>query len=361
MCAMVMNAEAEKWSRRCESALRRYMKHGAAANLGPALRPGRQAAASSNRHLKTNIIKRNQVAAGLKKNVSESTKLLREQTRQIMSDQEKERKKTSLQLQNEVAQTLLAINIGLWALKKAAQASSLDFSKELANTQRLVRESLKRVNGQEEERKRISLELHDVVTQLLSGINAQLANLKKDAASNTNGIKRKISAAQRLVKKSVDVLHRFARELRPAVLDDFGLVPALHSFLKGFIKETGIQASLTAVRGLEKLSDTKRIVLYRVAQEALKNVARHAKASRVDVSVERLPAAVRMRVLDNGLGFDVTKEAQSKKGRHGGLLGMRERVEMVGGAFAIESAPGKGTVILACVPFRAAVKERVLP
>ncbi len=92
----------------------------------------------------------------------------------------------------------------------------------------------------------ISRELHDVIAQTLTGINVRLAALKKESTLNNKDLQRNIASTQRLVEKSVDIVHRFARELRPAVLDDLGLIPALHSFMKDFTKRTGVRVSLTA-------------------------------------------------------------------------------------------------------------------
>ena len=212
---------------------------------------------------------------------------------------------------------------------------------------------------QEAERKRISRELHGIVTQLLSGINVRLANLKVEVAANAKGLGQKIAYTQRLVEKSVDNVHRLARELRPAVLDDLGLIPALHSLLKELTKETGLQVSFTASAGLEELSHARRAVFYRVAQEALANVARHAHSTRVEVSIRRLPGAALMRIQDDGKAFDVAHLLQAGKSQCLGLLGMRERLEMVGGQLAVESAPGKGTTVIAQIPLAKGRKEHV--
>jgi len=225
----------------------------------------------------------------------------------------------------------------------------LEQSRRLQEQLRLLSRRL--LTAQEEERKRISRELHDVIAQMLTGINVWLATLKIEATSNTKGLSEKISRTQRLVEKSVDIVHRFARELRPAVLDDLGLIPALHSFMKSFTKETGIRVSLTAFAGVEKLSNAKRTVLYRVAHEALTNVARHAQASRVEAGIRRLPKAVCMQIKDNGKGFELKRVLFVSKCKRLGLLGIRERVEMVGGKFTVESVPGKGTTLRAQIPF----------
>jgi signal transduction histidine kinase len=161
---------------------------------------------------------------------------------------------------------------------------------------------------------------------------------------------RNITRTQRSVEKAVDVVHKFARELRPAMLDDVGLVPALHVFMKGFVKETGIRVSLSAFAGIEGEAIDKRIVFYRVAQEALTNVSRHARASQVEVSIQKLGGAVCMKIKDNGKGLPAESGRPCKKSKRLGLLGMRERLEMAGGNFTIESVPGKGTTLTAQIP-----------
>jgi PAS domain S-box-containing protein len=216
-----------------------------------------------------------------------------------------------------------------------------------AQLRHLSRQVLK---AQEEERKRISRELHDVIAQTLTGINVRLANLKKEAAYNTKGLGRKIARTQQLVEHSVNIVHQFARELRPTALDDLGLIPALHTFMKGFKQETGIQVSLSAEDAVEQVDGDQRTVLYRVAQEALHNIARHAHAGHAHVIIQKQAGAVCLKIEDDGKGFEAERAAPSKKDRRLGLLGMRERVEMVNGRFRIESTPGKGTTIIAEVP-----------
>ena len=151
----------------------------------------------------------------------------------------------------------------------------------------------------------------------------------------------------------MNIVHQFAGQLRPPALDDLGLIPALHSYMKDFAKRTGLPIRFTSfTRGrIEQLDSDKRTVLYRVAQEALTNVARHAQASLVKVSIQKLRGVIRMEIKDNGKSFEVQGVLSAKRNKGLGLLGMRERVEMVGGRFAVESAPGKGTTIRAEIPF----------
>src|SRR5580692_5601153 len=236
------------------------------------------------------------------------------------------------------------------ALKKSEHHYSQLLEKSERLQEQLRRLSRQVLSAQEEERKEISRELHDVIAQTLTGINVRLAALKKEAAINTKGLDRNIASTQRLVEKSVNIVHQFARELRPAVLDDLGLIPALHSFVKLFSKRTRIRVHLKVFAGVEQLDTTSRTVLFRVAQEALTNVSRHAHASRVEVSIQKLADGIYMKIKDDGKSFEVDHMVHSRGRKHLGLLGMRERLEMVGGLFDVESAPGKGTTITAHIP-----------
>ena len=244
------------------------------------------------------------------------------------------------------------------SLKQSQQKQSESLEKACHMQEQLRYLSRQVLTAQEEERKRISRELHDVIAQTLTGINVHLALLKKEAEINTKGIGPKIAGTQRLVEESLHIVHSFARELRPTILDDLGLIPALHSFTKSFAESTGIRIHLKVIADVEKLDSPKRTILYRVAQEALANVARHAKASRVDVSILKLSRAICLTIKDDGKSFQVERILHAKKNKRLGLIGMRERVEMVGGSFAVESAPGKGTTIHARIPFNIRTKKQ---
>ena len=379
--ASIMKHKGGALVRPYQAALRRYLKRGPAASLKPAMKLGRQAVAMGLETLDLALIHERAllILMPLAGTPAARTRMIKK-ARKFFAE--------SIVAMEETHRSALEANVHLSRLNQGLSQRTLDLAtsnrqlkKEIARRQtveetlrkselhsrrlldhsRRLQEQLRHLSrrillAQEEERKRISRELHDVIAQMLTGINLRLATLKRDAVANTKGLSQKISRTQRLVERSVDRVHRFARELRPAVLDDLGLVPALHSYLKIFAEETGIRASLTALRGLEKLSGAKRTVLYRVAQEALTNVACHAQASRVTVAIQRLASVIRMKIQDNGKAFDVEQAMHAKGAPHLGLLGMRERVEMVGGKFAIESKPGKGTTILARIPFHAGDK-----
>ncbi len=223
---------------------------------------------------------------------------------------------------------------------------------ELSHLQKAKLRDLSRqiLHAQEEERKRISRELHDVIAQALVGINVHVAALRKWGTEDADRFKREIDATQSLVEKSVEIVHQFSLELRPTVLDDLGLIPALQALMKNYMEETGVRVSLKVFAGIEQCGGPIRTALYRVIQESLTNVARHAKASQVQVSIHSDKDAIVMDIEDNGTGFEVT-EGLSGKGRNRlGLLGMRERIEMVGGTFELESGAARHTTIRVRIP-----------
>lgn len=362
-------------SRRYETALQKHLKQGARAPLQPARALGRRAVAvgldtlelvriheqalvtllplGDSTHSKEGMIKRagmffaeavtpieetHRSALEANARLNQVNQTLRQSTADLVA--------SNRQLKQEIKQRQVVEK----ALRKSEQHHS-----QLLEQSRLLQDQLRNLShqllcAQEEERKKISRELHDEIAQTLTGINVRLATLKTEAAINTKGLQKKITSTQQLVEKSVDIVHRFARELRPTVLDDLGLIPALHSFVRSFARRTGLSVHLTAFAEVEKLSGAKRTVLYRIAQEALTNVAKHAQATRVEVSIRKLPDAVCMEVKDNGKSFQVQRVLHAKRNHRLGLLGMRERVEMVGGSFSIESAPGQGTAIRAKLP-----------
>ncbi len=213
------------------------------------------------------------------------------------------------------------------------------------------------ITAQEEERREISRELHDDVVQTLVGINVELSALGKGASVGLKALKAKIARTQRLVTNSVNAVHRFARELRPAVLDDLGLIPALNAYTKSLSERKKLKIHLSAFAGVEALGSAKRTVLFRVAQEALTNVARHAQATMVSMNIREIKGSIRMEVTDNGKSFAVEKTLLTHSRNRLGLVGMRERVEMVGGSLSIISVKGKGTTVRAEIPFDADTKK----
>lgn len=217
--------------------------------------------------------------------------------------------------------------------------------------QKLLRDFSHRIlNVQEEERKRISRELHDVIAQNLVGIQVHLELLTRIGDTDHESARQQIARTRKIVEDAVDTVHNFARELRPTMLDDLGLIPALQAYLKEFMSETGIRVSLHASTEIGQPGATERTVLYRIAQEALANIARHSKASSAEISVEFLDGILRMSIKDDGQGFLPDGKPGSKKSVRLGLIGMKERAEMIGGTFRLESSPGGPTTVYVEIP-----------
>jgi len=255
-----------------------------------------------------------------------------------------------------LTQEILQRKVAEGALKQSERhyADLFEQSKSMQNHLRLLSRQI--LTAQEEERKIISRELHDVIAQTLTGINIRLATLRKEAVQNVKGLDRNITRTQQLVEKSVNIVHQFARELRPAVLDDLGLIPALQTLLNAFMARTGIRTRMVASGGVESLDFDRRTVLFRVAQEALTNVARHAHASRAEIRIKKLSGSMCMSIHDDGRSFDAQRPLLAHGVPRLGLLGMRERLEMVDGRLDIDSSPGRGTTITARIPIETSAR-----
>jgi signal transduction histidine kinase len=219
----------------------------------------------------------------------------------------------------------------------ARAATAVDLS------QRVSRDAVRRVvEGQELERKRLSRELHDETGQALASILLGLKPLEEATSGET---REAVVALRELVVSTLQDVRRLAVELRPAALDDLGLVPAIER-LAGSIGEGGVQVDVEARIGDARLPEAVETTLYRIIQEAVTNVVKHADARRLSITLVRRDGAVVAIVEDDGTGFD--PGAAESGGL--GLVGMRERLALVGGTLRIEAAAGTGTTIAAEVP-----------
>ena len=199
------------------------------------------------------------------------------------------------------------------------------------------------LRAQEEERKRVARDLHDEVNQALTAILLRLQALMQDAHSAE--VERELSQLKRLVNQAMEELLQLARQLRPTALDDHGLLPALEGQVRRFGDQNGIEALLRTDGESTGLGDDQQLVVYRVAQEALANVARHADATRVDVDLSTTGGGIDLCVRDNGRGFDSTLPPSGL-----GLNGMAERARLVGGELSVYSSAGRGTTVTLHVP-----------
>lgn len=246
----------------------------------------------------------------------------------------------------------------------------LDRTQELANAnEKLRRESIERqqlekaresllqrvVGAQEEERRRISRELHDQLGQQLTALLLGLKSLPhiEDNGMRPPSVNARIEALETLADELMQHTHRLAWELRPASLDTFGLEPALRQYVEEWCRQSGIEADLLNrdAAGAPRLPLDVEIALYRVAQEALTNVQRHAQASQVSVVLERCDGHVTLIIEDDGHGFQIEQDENGlplASSQRLGLLGMQERMELARGTLAVESSP-RGTTIYARV------------
>jgi signal transduction histidine kinase len=214
-------------------------------------------------------------------------------------------------------------------------------------SERVSRDSVRRVvEAQELERRRLARELHDETGQALTSILLGLRSLEQSAESaETRAV---VDSVRELVLSTLQDVRRLAVELRPAALDDFGLVAAVQRLSDTFREQNGLQVDLEAQLGEERLPSEVETAFYRVVQEALTNIVKHAHAAQVSILLSRKNGTVVVVVEDDGSGFD---PAAARKDALG-LAGMRERIGLVGGKLQIESAVGSGTTLVAEVPLR---------
>jgi signal transduction histidine kinase len=237
----------------------------------------------------------------------------------------------------------------LSALNRVLQAEILQ-RRRTEEANQLV---LRRLSEAEEtERGRISRELHDRLGQDLTALKLGLQNLRLQGSVKETAVE-KLASLEKVAEGLMRDIHRLAWELRPSVLDDLGLERALQRFTEEWSRNTGVPVDFHTGGDLatRRLPHEFETVLYRISQEALTNVARHAQASRVSVLLERRPGYVSLIVEDDGRGFDSqgTMESLPTAGRLG-LLGMQERAKLAGGSLTIESAPGGGATIFVRLP-----------
>ncbi|MFO7624053.1 MAG: sensor histidine kinase [Anaerolineales bacterium] len=232
----------------------------------------------------------------------------------------------------------------------AAQQARLEaleqVQQELVAREQMRRELLRHtVIAQEDERARIARELHDETAQILTAISLNLATLSKFAGTEAAEF---LDRLQNLARQMSRGIYRLVHDLRPAQLDDLGLVPALQYLTEQEHKRNGLVVQFDVEGDRRRLDPLVETVIFRIAQEALTNVNRHAQVNRAEMKMSFLADEVNFQVKDGGQGFD---PAQKLVPPHGwGLAGMRERVESLGGCLNIQAAPGQGTMIEAAIP-----------
>lgn len=218
----------------------------------------------------------------------------------------------------------------------------------LAKEERLAALVRSTLQAQEAERRRVATEIHDGVTQLVVAAHYRI-EAARHLIDEGHPARGELEAAAELVSRAEAESRRAIADLRPSALVDLGLVPAVAELVSRARSGGGFDVELRAPEALE-VSEEHQVVLYRVLQEALRNVAKHAGPCRVEVELEADPDRIRMTVADDGRGFDVEAAGAVRSGASYGLVGMAERVDAVGGALRVASAPGRGSRIDVSIP-----------
>jgi signal transduction histidine kinase len=241
------------------------------------------------------------------------------------------------------AATILAIGSAIY-ISRLEHETRLRYDQVAAGRIEMGKLSQRLVAAQEQERKSISRELHDEVGQTLNALLVDAGNLQKRIPEGDTQSRELLDSIRRLANTSVNEVRDIALLLRPSMLDDLGLTAAIQWQAREVSRRTGLAVKVSAEVEAEDLPESLSICLYRVAQEALQNVARHAQAKTVQIELKQYLGSLVLSVQDDGVGFDVASLGGL------GLVGMKERLRQVGGVLQVTSQPGKGTTVVAEVP-----------
>ncbi len=242
--------------------------------------------------------------------------------------------------------TLFGLGLALFSIGRVESLeteSNTRYREVVQAREELHRLSARLVEVQEEERRKLSRELHDEIGQSMSALNVELGNLASVLPPDNAALNERVQALKRLAENNVVVLRNLSLLLRPSMLDDLGLVPALKWQAREVARRNGLKIKVEAEDAADDLPDEYRTCIFRVVQEALHNVTRHAKAEQVRITVRRGDDGVSVRIYDNGAGFHTRDKGM-------GILGMEERVRHLRGSFRVESQPGQGTTIAVDLP-----------
>lgn len=207
------------------------------------------------------------------------------------------------------------------------------------------------IRAQEEERRRVAREIHDGPAQLMANIVLRLEVTERLLATDLDRARKELAELREMVRSSLHDVRKIIFDLRPMALDDLGLVPAIRGYLAEYKSRYGVDVELGTLGQERRLDQAVEVALFRFTQEALSNAARHSGAGSIAVRLEFSPERVQVSVRDDGRGFDPEAVVANPEARYG-LVGMRERAEMLGGSMGITTAPGKGTRVTMSVPLR---------
>jgi signal transduction histidine kinase len=225
------------------------------------------------------------------------------------------------------------------------EAQTMAHLKEVTDARQELRNlSARLVETQENERKSISRDLHDAVGQSMSAVQFELHDLGVMLASYPEALRTKVDRIRELVESSVAMVRNMALLLRPSMLDDLGLAAALEWQANQVTRSTGVRIAIATDALADELPEEHKINVFRIVQEALNNVCRHARATSVEITLLTIDGCISVMIRDDGRGFRTPRTTGL------GLIGMQERAESLGGWLAVDSKPGQGTTIEVSLP-----------
>lgn len=252
----------------------------------------------------------------------------------------------------ELAESLDGMRLRLRAAYDAAERTNRELESRVAErTARLGQVLRKTISAQEEERRRLARELHDETAQRLAALSIAL-DRARDGLDPSNPALARILEAKENVSRLLADTRRLILGLRPTVLDDLGLIPAIRWYCETYLAAQGIEVAITADKAPSRLPSHIEVAMFRIVQEAVNNIARHSSAEHAGIEISFSDEVVRVVVSDDGKGFDAAGalDPAAKASESVGLLGMQERVHLLGGRLDIRSMAGAGTSIVVEVP-----------
>ncbi|MFZ5631244.1 MAG: sensor histidine kinase [Bacillota bacterium] len=225
-----------------------------------------------------------------------------------------------------------------------------DLSQKIGEMQQIQQLGISIIKAQEEERRRVARDIHDGPAQLLANIVMRAEFCLKLIDIDHTRVRDELCALQDMVRQSLQDVRKIIFDLRPMVLDDLGLVPAVKRYIEDFKTQYGLPVDLVVLGNPRRFPMAVEVALFRVLQECLSNIRKHARANQVMIKVEILPNKINLSIKDDGIGFNLNKVINGGNREGFGLLSMRERTQILKGEISINTAPGQGTLISVSVP-----------
>ncbi|MCG0278122.1 MAG: sensor histidine kinase, partial [Thermanaeromonas sp.] len=227
-----------------------------------------------------------------------------------------------------------------------------DLTSKIGELEQTYHLALSIIRAQEEERRRVAREIHDGPAQSLANIVMRAEYCLKLLDRDPGKVREELQALQNIVLTSLQDIRKIIFDLRPMVLDDLGLVPALKRYFSAYAEQYGLEVDFLCFGQQRRLDSAVEIALFRIIQEAVNNIKKHAKVKSAVVKMEMLPDKVTVVIRDEGQGFDLEAVQNRKEGGGFGLLGMKERVQLLKGQLKIITAPGRGTTVSVTIPLQ---------